>query len=250
MMLAAELLKLRRNRALMVFGFLLSVVVIVLFFGYSAIEHSSAPSQHSPAGGLLGFSRAVRALGVYFGALTAIMVGAEAGTSDLASGVFRDLVATGRSRWQLFAVRAPAAIIVGLALNGLGFLVGLAGTFIFADGLATPSLAVILESAGWIAMCTVVLSSLAAGVGSLTGSRAITLTSVIGWQTVATQILINVTSLGSARDGLLTPSLTELMPVGHPVGFTGAAATAVVVVIVWLLVPSAVGAWRTATQDA
>lgn len=248
-MLAAELLKLRRNRGLMAFGFVLSVVVVGIYFGYTAVRHASNPS-YGPAGGMDGFNHAVRALGLYFGALTAVLIGSEAGAADIASGVFRDLVATGRPRLQLFAARAPAAIIIALIINGLGFLLGLGATFLFAGGLPTPDLTLILESAGWIALCTTVLASLAVAVGSLTGSRAITLTAVIGWQTVATQLLLNATSLGAARDSLLTASLTQLMPVRGGVDVTMAAGVAVAVTAAWLLIPAAVGARRTMTRDA
>jgi hypothetical protein len=40
---------------------------------------------------------ALRLVGAIFGPLAAILIGAEAGAGDVAVGVFRDLVATGRS---------------------------------------------------------------------------------------------------------------------------------------------------------
>lgn len=249
-MVSAEILKLRRNRALMAFAFLLTVVIVILVFVYPAAEHASNAVQNPPAGGILGFSRAVRLLGLFFGALAAMLIGTEAGTADLSSGVFRDLVATGRSRLALFFVRAAAAIIVTLAFTAVAFLITLAGTFLFADGLLTPSVSTIIQSAGWIALGTLIVASLAVGVGSLTGSRGVTLTAVIGWQAIATQILLNVTSLGSARDGLLTASLTQLMPVHGGLTIPMATGVALAVLAGWLAIPAAVGAWRTATQDA
>ena len=99
-MIAAEILKLRRNRALMAFAFLLSVAVGGIYFGYNAIEHASSPAHYGPAGGTHGFERAVRVLGLYFGALAAILIGSEAGTADISSGVFRDLVATAARAWR------------------------------------------------------------------------------------------------------------------------------------------------------
>jgi hypothetical protein len=249
-MIAAEILKLRRNRGLMAFALLLSVGVIVLFFGYNAVEHASAPATYGPAGGTHRFARAVGVLGLWFGTLTAILIGGEAGTADIASGVFRDLVATGRSRLQLFAVRLPGAVMVTLAFTMSAFLLAVAATFVFADGAATPSLGLILQSAGWIALANAVVAGFAVGVGSLTGSRALTLTAVIGWSTVATQLLLNLGSLGSARDGLLAAALNQLIPVDRPLQITMATGVAVAVVVVWALVPAAVGAWRTATRDA
>jgi ABC-type transport system involved in multi-copper enzyme maturation permease subunit len=249
-MVGAEILKLRRNRPIMVIAFLMSVVVVLLFFGYNAIQHASNPAQYGPAGGLDRFQRAVRVLGLLFGGLTAILIGSEAGTADIGSGVFRDLVATGRSRLALFFVRAPAAIIVTLAFNAIGFLISLAATFVFAGGLPTPGASLILQSAGWIAMANALLAALAVGVGSLTGSRAMTLTAVIGWQTLATQLLLNVPSLGSARDGLLTAAASQVAPFDLGTGVTMATGVAVAVLAAWLVVPAAVGAWRTQTRDA
>jgi hypothetical protein len=249
-MIGAEILKLRRNRAVMWLSFVLSVGVVVLFFGYTAIEHATNPATNGPAGGVGHFSHAVHALGLIFGALTAVLIGTEAGTADVSSGVFRDLVTTGRSRLSLFSVRAPAAIVLTLAFNAIGFLITLAATYIFAGGVATPGASLVLESAGWIALSSVLLTSLAVGVGSLTGSRAMTLTAVIGWQTVGTQILLSATSLGSARDGLLTAGLGQIAPVDVGTGLTMATGVAVAVLLAWLVVPAVLGAWRTQTRSA
>lgn len=168
----------------------------------------------------------------------------------MASGVFRDLVATGRSRLSLFLVRAPAAIIVTLAFTGAAFLITVGATFLFAGSAPTPGASLILESAAWILMANVLLAALAVGVGSLTGSRAVTLTAVIGWQAVATQLLLSVGSLGSVRDGLLTAAAAQVAPFDLGVGVTMAAGVAIAVLAGWLLVPAVVGAWRTHTRDA
>jgi ABC-type transport system involved in multi-copper enzyme maturation permease subunit len=249
-MVAAEILKLRRNRALMAFALLLSVGVVVLFFGFTAIEHASNPQQYGPAGGMDGFNHAVRDLGVFFGVLTAILIGAEAGTADIAAGVFRDLVATGRSRRSLFFVRVPAAILVSLAFTMTAFLVSIGATFLFAGGTPTPSLVLILQALAWIALSNAIVASFAVGIGTLTGSRALTLTAVIGWQTIATQILLNTSALGSVRDGLLTPALTHLSPIDAGVNLTMATGVAIAVLTAWVIVPLAVGVWRAQTQDA
>lgn len=250
-MIGAELLKLRRSRGIMGFALFLTVGVLLLFYGIGAIEHSSNPLSNPVAGGLRGFRDGVRAMGLFFGMLATILIGAEAGTSDLTSGVFRDLVVTGRSRLGLFAVRLPAAIVVSLAFAAAAYALILIGTFAFADGTPTPDISLILQGAGWIVLATIAVSALAVGVGSLTGSRAVTLTAVIGWQAIATNILLNIGFLGRLRDGLLTASLTQLMPVqSDRQTVTMAAGVAVAVVIGWVAIPSALGAWRTTTRDA
>jgi hypothetical protein len=249
-MVAAELLKLRRQRTLMVFAAVLSIGIVVIFMGYLQLRHASNPTQYGPAGGIGGFEHLLRVLGVFFGALVAILIGTEAGTADLSSGVFRDLVATGRSRRWLFAVRLPAAIALTLAFSGAAFLLGLLGTFLFAGSQTTPSVGAILEGAAWIVAANSVMVALAVGVGSMTGSRAVTLTAVIGWQTVATQLILNVASLGAIRDLLPNSALGQLVPVGPNAGVAMSAVVAIAVLVGWAVIPTVAGAWRTITQDA
>ena len=113
-------------------------------------------------------------------------------------------------------------------------------------------------------LATAVVTTLAVGVGSLTGSRAITLTAIIGWQTVATGILYLATFLGAARDLVLVFALCRFLPgqaIGtraHP-GSTNAlnnyklampAVAAVLVILAWQVIAAAAGAWRTRTRDA
>ena len=251
-MFAAEVLKLRRNRPIMAFAFLLSVVVVAVFFGYDAIQHASSPSQNGPAGGLDGFSRAVRVEGLFFGSLVAALIGTEAGTSDISSGVFRDLVATGRGRLSLFWVRWPAATAVTFVFTGAALLLATVLSFVFADGLPTPGAGLILQSIAWILLANALVVGFALGIGSLTGSRGATLTAVIGWQTVASQLLVHTTSLGSARDVLLTSGLAKVMPVSGDVGGVVfmAEGIAIAVLVGWAVIPTAIGAWRTVSRDA
>jgi hypothetical protein len=249
-MLSAEILKLRRQRPLMAFAAVLSIGVVVVFMGYTQLRHASNPSQYGPAGGVSGFEHLLRALGVFFGALVAALIGAEAGTADASSGVFRDLVATGRSRLALFSVRVPAAVAVTLTLSFLAYGLGVIAVFAFAGGQPTPSVSLVLQGLGWIAVANVAVASLAVGVGSLTGSRPLTLTAIIGLQAVVTPLLVNVASLGAARDVLLSPALGQLIPVGPGDGVVMATAIAVAVIAGWVLVPVLAGAWRTNTRDA
>ena len=249
-MIGAEILKLRRNRALMAFAALLSIGTVVVFMGYLEIRHASNPTHYQSAGGMNGFTHLLEALGEFLGALAAVLIGTEAGSADIGSGVFRDLVATGRSRLALFLVRLPAAILVTLVFTVAAYLLGVAGTFAFAGSQPTPSLSVVLEGAGWVILANSILAGLAVGVGSWSGSRAVTLTAVIGLDTVLTQIVLNVNSLGSVRDVLPNAALGQVIPAGGNAAVTMATATAVAVLVGWALVPAAIGAWRTRVRDA
>jgi ABC-type transport system involved in multi-copper enzyme maturation permease subunit len=250
-MIGAEILKLRRNRAIMIVAGLLTIGVLLLAYGVSAIQHSSNPAQNAPAGGEIGFSHGVRLLGVFFGALAAALIGSEAGTADISSGVFRDLVATGRSRLELFFVRLPAAVVVTFAFNLAGVALAAVLSLVFADGLPNPSLTEVLQSVAWVLLCNTVVCAFAVGVGSVTGSRGVSLTAVIGWQAVATPLLLHIRSLGSLRDVISIGALGQLMPVsGDIAGITMGTGVAVFVILGWFVIPSAIGAWSTATRDA
>jgi hypothetical protein len=102
-------------------------------------------------------------------------------------------------------------------------------------------------------LANVVVTALAVGFGSLTGSRALTLTAVIGWQAILTNLLVNVSSLGSVRNALLTPALSNLEPLNVDSSDSQvimATGTALLVICAWLVFPQLVGAWRTRTRDA
>ena len=186
-MIRAELLKLRRQRPVMALAVVLSAGAVVAFQAYIQIRHATttSPQVFGPAGGEAGMDQLLKMQGIYFGGLAAILVGAEAGTADLTSGVFRDLVATGRSRLTLFWVRLPAALIVSLGFTALAYVLGVIGLFVYADGLMTPSSGQILDGLAWVLLANGAQTALALGLGCLTGSRALTLTALIGWQTVA-----------------------------------------------------------------
>ena len=99
---------------------------IVIWTGYSVIEHASNPAAYGPAGGLHHFGKMLDLLGVFMGPVAAVLIGAEAGAGDLAAGVFRDNVVTGRSRMALFLSRIPAALAVTFAVIGVAFAIGVA----------------------------------------------------------------------------------------------------------------------------
>lgn len=249
-MIGAELLKLRRNRGLMTLAVALTTGIIVLAFGYDAIRHASDPVHNGPAGGTHGFTNAVQMLGEYFGLIAAILIGTEAGTADLASGVFRDLVATGRSRRLLFAVRAPAAIVLSLGVTALAFALTVIATFALAGGAATPGLGLIVRSMAWIVLTNGVIATLSVAIGSTLGARGLTLTVMIAWETVASNILLNSGSLGAARGAVLNGALLQFIPLAERSGFRMASTAAALVVLAWVAIPVLIGAWRTQVRDA
>lgn len=251
-MIGADLLRLCKKRGFM--ALVLAVVLgpLVIWAGYQVIEHASNPAQHGPAGGLHTFTDLLDLLGVFMGPVAAVLIGAEAGAGDLAAGVFRDNVLTGRSRTALFLARIPAALIVTFGATALAYVIGLAVTFGFAGGLPTPDLSLILKAAAWLALANGVVCVVAVGVATLTGSRPGTITALIGWQLVLSPLVLQADSLGSARDALLNGVLVFLQP-GPPSGLTAltmSAAVAILVTLAWLVVLPTLGGWRMRTRDA
>jgi hypothetical protein len=251
-MISADLLRLRKKRGMIALALAVVLVPLVIATGYDVIKHASDPAHYGPAGGLQNSGRLLDLLGIFMGPVAAILIGAEAGAGDLAAGVFRDNVLTGRSRMALFGARIPAAVAVTLAVIAAGFAIGLASTFAFAGGLPTPGVALILQSLAWLALANAVVCVIAIGVASLTGSRSGTITALVGWELVLSPLLVQAVSLGSLRRGLLDAVLAFLKPgpaSGAPV-IPMSVAVAVVVTAAWLLVLPALGAWRMRTRDA
>ncbi len=253
-MFGADLLKLRKKRGILIWALVLAVAPVVLFFVIGAILHATSPSENGPAGGTHNFHIGVRLLGgLFFGPLAAILIGVEAGTGDASSGVFRDLVVTGRSRLALFASRVPAALAVCWLVIVSAYLVILLGTFVFASNLPTPDGALILNSFGFLLLSTGVLCAVAVGFASLTTSRPAAIIALIAWQVIASPLLASISIFGSARNAILYQALSHFSPVvldSRATNLTMSAGTAAVVIVGWLVVFLGLGAWRTSRMDA
>ncbi|HXR28117.1 MAG TPA: hypothetical protein VN772_00965 [Solirubrobacteraceae bacterium] len=253
-MTGADLLKLRKKRGTMIWVLVLALAPIVILFTVKAIQHASTPAKEGPAGGTPGFIDGLRLLALFFGPLAAILIGVEAGTGDASAGVFRDLVVTGRSRVGLFASRVPAALAACWAVVLLAYGLVLVGSFAFASNLPTPDAALILNGLGFALLANGVVCVVAVGFASLTTSKPAAITALIGWQLVASPLIANISSLGSARDAVLSQAIMHFSPVhiggGRGATVSMAQATALLIVAAWVAIFLALGAWRTRTMDA
>jgi ABC-type transport system involved in multi-copper enzyme maturation permease subunit len=257
-MVGADFLKMRKKRGTLIWALVLAVAPLLIYFIVRGVQHSSSPAEHSPAGGIGGFEDAMPVLAAFFGPLAAIMIGTDAGAGDLAAGVFRDLVVTGRSRLALFASRVPAAVGLCWLVVLVAYAVTLIGTYALAGGTPTPDGALAVNGLLFTLFATGIVCVVAVGFSSLTGSRPAALTVLIGWQLIASRILENIESLGSSRKLILSQAVAHFSPIGlgeHHGPRGGATvsmstATAVIVSLAWIVVFLALGAWRTRTMDA
>jgi ABC-type transport system involved in multi-copper enzyme maturation permease subunit len=134
------------------------------------------------------------------------------------------------------------------------YLLILLGTFAFAANLPTPSAALVLEGWGFVLLATGVLCTVAVGLASLINSKPGAIIALIAWQVIASPLISSISSLGSGRNFVLTQALAHFGPAGIKDGrgteVVMAGATALVVIVGWLVVFLALGAWRTSTMDA
>jgi uncharacterized membrane protein YciS (DUF1049 family) len=251
-LVSAELLKLRKRRGLVASALALTVLPMVIAYTVLLILHAVNPAKHGPAGGLENLSGSMDLL-TTLSVVAAILIGATLGAGDLSVGVFRELVVTGRSRLALFAARIPAGLVLVWMIVGAGFAVTAIGSTVFAGSLEAPTAGLLLETAAWLGLVSGLALVLALGVSSAIGSRGTTIGIVLGWQIVAVPVLLQIKMLGSLREALLGAATARLAPAalfdGAPTIAMSLAAT-VAVIVVWAVVPLALGAWRTATRDA
>lgn len=249
-MIRADLLKLRRRRALMAWSGLLFIAAQLLFYGYGEIRHASDPAHFGPAGGTHGLANALMLMS-YLGGVAAVMIGTAAGGGDAAAGVLRDLVSSGRSRLALFAVRLPAALLVVLAFTIPATVVAAASAVMLAGKGPAPTTGELAASALAVTVAMALTTFLAVGLSSLLSSRSIAIGLLLCWNLALARVLEHATSLGQLR--VVIPSAAEerLVPVavGGPYTVAMPVATAVGVLVAWMAVAGAAGAWRTARRD-
>ena len=248
-LVGAEFLKLRKRRGLILSTLALTVAPMIIAYTVLLILHAANAAKYGPAGGLENFSGSMDLLS-QLGVVAAILVGATLGAGDHGSGVFRELVV---SRLALFAARVPAGLGLVLTFVGAAFALTATASTVFAGSSDVPGAGLLGSSAAWLALVTGLALVLALGVSSTLGSRGTTIGILLGWQLIAMPLLLQLGALGLPREGLLEAATERLEPArlfegGATVPMSLAAALAVIAA--WIVVPLALGAWRTCTRDA
>jgi hypothetical protein len=243
-LVAAELLKLRRRRALVAASLVLIVAPILIAYVVLAVLHAAKPGEYGPAGGAENVG-GVLGLLTQIGAVAAVLIGVTAGGGDLGAGVFRELVVTGRSRLALFAARIPGGLVFLLPLVALAFAIAATVSVALAGSEPAPGAGLLLHYAAWIGLTTTLAFLLALGVSSLLGSRATSIGVLLAWQLAVAPLLLQS---GKVDPVLVAAALERLEPGADSASIS--LSTAVVLVGAWTLVPLAAGAWRTLTRDA
>src|SRR4051812_30730111 len=136
-LIGAEVLKLRRRRGMLIAATLLVIVPVVAAYAVLAALHGADPAKYGPAGGGDNLAATIE-LTSQVGGVAAVLIGVTAGGGDVAAGVFRELVMTGRSRTLLFAVRVAGGLAVLAPLMAAALAVAATASVVLAGGLATP----------------------------------------------------------------------------------------------------------------
>jgi hypothetical protein len=248
---AAELLKLRKRRGLVLSSFALTVVPMLIGYTVVAVQHARDPAQHGPGGGAENFAESVNLLSGLV-AIAAILVGVTAGTGDLRAGVFRELVVTGRSRLDLFAARAPGGLLLLLPLATAGFVTAVVASIVLAGGEPTPGLRLFVLAGAWIGLAATLTFLLALGVSSVVGSTGPSIAILLGWQLLLGPLVLGLDSLGAVRDLLPGAGVVALVPDDLELQSAISMSPAAIVanLLLWTVAPLAAGAWRTCTRDA
>jgi hypothetical protein len=109
-MIAARCMELRKRRGLMITLIALTIGLPTLFLVIRLLLHAFVPQSYGPAGGFAVFTSLIAGVLYIFGFIAAMTLGATAGCSDLADGMFTQQVVTGRSRVALYLARIPAVL--------------------------------------------------------------------------------------------------------------------------------------------
>ena len=250
----AEILKLATRRGLMIASFLVTVGATVATFAILATLHATDPAHHKLIGGLSHFDDGIYSL-TQLATIAAVLIGATSGAGDLAGGFFRNLVVTGRPRWQLFTARIPGGLVLLLPLAGLAYAITAGLSQVVPGDQGTPSVVLMIDAGLWFELYVTVMFLLALGLASLLGSRATTLGILAALQLLITPVVQGLHNPGVGAEAILGLALWQLAPTelqnGAPPGHLTMSLAAIVAVLVsWMLLAVGLGAWRTITRDA
>jgi ABC-2 family transporter protein len=252
-LLRAEFLKLTRRRGLMIATVTMTVGAVIAYFAVAAGLHAASPGQYGPAGGSRSLTHIVFLLGE-LGAVAAILVGASAGAADVTSGVFRNLVTTGRSRVALYLARIPAGLGVTAAVMAVAYALSAACSVLFAGQLPAPPAHLIIAGGAWLLLNAALAFLLGLGLSALIGSQSTTIAVLLALTIVVTPLVASVSALPDIRQALPGIALYQLQPSAlGGIGVRGLTMTTTAIAVVltaWAVLAMSAGIWRTVTRDS
>ena len=215
------------------------MVGVVALFVFGSSPPTSAPGSSSTSRGDFETATGILTL---IAAVAGAIIGATAGGADIESGVFRDLVATGRSRTALFFSRVPAAWILTLGMLAVAVVASPRCSRRRPGGRdrARRARSVLVSGALTAAVCV--------GLAALTGTRGPVMGIALAFQLGVAPLLAQLDVLGDARLAIPAVAISRLD------GAEGIVASlpllgAIGIILAWAAAGLGGGLWRTRTQE-
>jgi ABC-type transport system involved in cytochrome c biogenesis permease component len=227
-LIRADLLKLRRRTGMM---------AVVAFFVFGAVAAYFGAGLFLDEGGDFDTATGVLTL---IASVAGAIIGATAGGADIESGVFRDLVATGRSRTALFFSRVPAAWIITLGMLAIAVVVSAL--------LSSPSLGSFLRGGAQVLTSGALTAAVCVGLAALTGKSGPVMGIALAFQLGIAPLLAQLDVLGDARWAIPAVAISRLdgaegilasLPLAGAIG----------IILAWAVAGLSGGLWKTRTQE-
>jgi ABC-type transport system involved in multi-copper enzyme maturation permease subunit len=247
-LISSDILKLRRRRGMLALTLLGTLGVVALIFTITTIQHATNPAKYGPAGGLETWRDAIEVISM-LALVAGVIVGGTAGTQDIEAGVFRDLAATGRSRTALFLSRAAGALAVVLPIVLATAFAAAAGSIALKGDLPAPDAGTLLSGTAEVLAAGAVSAGIAVGVATVVGSRGPVIGILLAFFLGVSTLLPAITFLGDTRQLVPQVALERIGDLSMVPGMHVALGTAIAVVLGWITVSLAAGAWRTKTRE-
>ena len=237
-LIRADVLKLRRRTGMMAVVALLVFGAVAAYYGSAVLRAASLDDGRSTA------SRPPPACSTLIASVAGAIIGATAGGADIESGVFRDLVATGRSRTALFFSRVPAAWILTLGMLAIAVdrrprccRSPLRGR---RSGRGRRPSVLVCPGALTAAVCV--------GLAALTGKSGPVMGIALAFQLGVAPLLAQLDVLGDARWAIPAVAISRL---DGAEGILAALplAGAIAIILAWAAAGLGGGLWRTRTQE-
>ena len=227
-LIRADLLKLERRRGMLAVVAGLIFAAVGVYFLVGAILDK--PTDFDSAAGIL----------VLLASVAGAIIGATVGGADIETGVFRDLVATGRSRSALFFARVPAAWAIVLGL--------LAAALVVAAVIARPGVGQFGEAAAQVLVSGALSAAVCVGLAAMTGRSGPVMGLALAFQLGVAPLLAQIEALGDARLAIPAVAISRF---GGADGFVGALPLlgAIAIILAWAAAGLAGGLYRTRTQE-
>jgi ABC-type multidrug transport system permease subunit len=135
----------------------------------------------------------------------------------------------------------------------------------YAATFLSPPLKLMIETGLWVELWAIIGFLVGLGLSSLMGQRTVPVVLLIVYEIVLTPLFssVGIPHLINAQRGMVGLAMAHIEPAGLPVVFGGSqgggggaqlltesTTVAVVVIVAWIVVWTALGAWRMATRDA